>query len=84
MPAMSTPPIKQIVHISRYWDNPEIKVAVHREGITIEISLEDFCRAVAQEVGSPTFLFKNETLQQRIVDAISPVLEKVKEASNFI
>jgi hypothetical protein len=76
--------LKETLHISRHWDSPEIRVAVHREGIEIEMSLAAFCVALAQEIGSPKFMFKQETLQQKLMECADVVLSKVKEASAHV
>ena len=76
--------VKEILHISRHWDNLQIRVAIHKEGIEIETTLENFCIALAQEVGSPKFMFKQETLQQKMLDSIDTVLSKIKEASAHV
>ena len=76
--------LKEIVHISRHWDSPEIKVAMHREGIVVEISIEDFCKAIVADLSHPAWIFKRGTLEQKVLAAIQPVLSKVKEASVHI
>ena len=76
--------IKETLHISRYWHNPEIRVAVHREGIEIEMSFDSFCRALADEIGSPMFMLKHETLKEKLMEAAEAVLNKTKEASAFV
>jgi hypothetical protein len=76
--------LRETIHISRHWHNPEIRVAVHREGIEIEMSLEAFCVALATEIGSPKFMFKQETLRQKLMESAEVVLTKVKEASAFV
>jgi hypothetical protein len=76
--------VKETLHITRHWHSPEIRVAVHREGIEIEVSLEDFCLALAEEIGSPKFMFRQDTLKQRLMESALAVLEKVKEASAHV
>ena len=81
---MNADPVKQVVHISRYWNNPEIKVAVYLKGIAIEVSLEDFCKAVVAEVPNPAWTFTREKLQAKVILALETVIGKVKEASNHV
>lgn len=81
---MLTDPIKEVVHVSRHWDNPEIKVTLYREGISIEISVQDFCKAVVAEIPHPAMVFSREKLQANILGALEVVLNKVKESSNHI
>jgi hypothetical protein len=81
---MFTDPIKEVLHISRHWNNPEIQVTLYREGIAIEVSLEDFCKAVVAEIPNPAWVFSREKLQANVLAALSTVLNKVKESSNHI
>lgn len=76
--------VKETIHISRHWDSPAILVAVHREGIAIDIKIEDFCKAIVAELSHPAWIFKRGTLEQKVLDAITPVLNKVKEASAHV
>ena len=76
--------VKETLHVSRHWGNPEIRVAIHREGIEIEINFEDFCMALADEIGSPALIFKKEALCQKIMDSSQVVLSKLKEASAYV
>lgn len=60
------------VVVSRYWHHPEITVSLNEDGIAIEISLDDFCRALANEIGADP---------KAAVDAKNVVLSKIKGAS---
>jgi hypothetical protein len=82
--AMNTPPLKEIVHISRYWSNPQIKVAVHLEGIALEITLEDFCKAVVAEMPHPATVMTRAKLESNVLTALQVALGKVKDASNYV
>ena len=75
---------KEIVHISRHWSNPEIKVAIHKDGIAIDISLEDFCKAVVAEIPHPSLTMTREKLQANILTSLDTVLNKAKESSLYI
>jgi hypothetical protein len=68
--------------ISRYWHRPKIDVFLMREGIAIEFTVEDFIKAIAEEIGSPTLILKQKTIQDKLIDAAAQVLEKAKEASS--
>ncbi len=81
---MNTDPVKTLVHVSRHWDNPAINVRVYREGIEIEISLDDFCSAIVDEIGHPAFTFSREKLRASVLDAVDIVLDKVKQSSNYV
>lgn len=68
--------------IIRKWNNPQILISVSNEQISLEMSLDDFIRALTDEVaeplvesiaataGSPGFLFTNAQLQKRMVNAV--------------
>lgn len=58
--------------ISRHWGNPEIKITVDEEGIALAVSLDDFCRALAHELGVDP---------DAAVGAKDVVLRKIKEVS---
>lgn len=70
------------ITILRKWNNPEIKVSISSEDIAISINLEDFVRALADEVAEPTvkqiaedagnvaLLMTNAQLQKRMVSSI--------------
>ena len=75
---------KKTVHISRHWTNPAIQVTVCRDGIALEISLEDFCRAVVAELPHPAFTMTRAALEKNVVGAIEGTLNKVKEATAYV
>lgn len=75
--------IKETLHISRHWHSPEIRVALHKEGIAIELSVEDFCKAIVAELEHPAWIFKRGTLEEKVLAAITPVLNKIKQASLY-
>jgi hypothetical protein len=68
------------VVISRYWHKPEISILV-KDGISLEIGLEDYLKAVVAEMGNPTTLFTRAQLERRLLDAGRAANEKIKEAS---
>lgn len=76
------------VTILRKWNDPEIKLTVTSDAISISMNLHDFVRALADEVAEPTvrqitedagniaLLMTNSQLQKRMVDSIES--EKVQ------
>jgi hypothetical protein len=74
--------MKESIVQSRHWDNPEIKVRIDQKGIEVEISLEDFCKAVVAEIPHPAFTFTRKSLETDILGALEIVLNKTKEATN--
>jgi hypothetical protein len=75
---------KEIIHVSRHWDNPAITVAVHSDGIAIQITLEDLLRALAYEIDHPAFAMTRAGIEKRMLAAVGTVLNKVKESSAHI
>ena len=73
--------IKKTVVISRNWDNPKIEITITDAGISLEISLEDFCKAVVAEAKHPALTFTRQKLEDQIVGAIDLAVEKIKAAS---
>ena len=73
--------VKEVVHISRHWHSPQIQITLHSDGIALEMSLEDFCKALAAELPHPLTTFTRKSLQNQVSEAIIPVLEKIKQAS---
>lgn len=68
--------------ICRAWNNPQIRITVTNEEISLEVSLEDFLVAladeaaepivesVAQSAGNPAFWFTKEALTTNLVKAL--------------
>ena len=81
---MTSKIVKDIVHISRHWDNPTIHVVVRVDGISVDMSLESFCNALADEIGNPAFILRNAALRVKILDAMDTVIGKAKEATNHV
>lgn len=73
---------KNTVTIMRKWNNPKIEISVTHEAIGITMSLDDFIKAltdevaeptvrqVVQDAGNPTFLVTNAQLEKRMVTSI--------------
>jgi len=64
--------MKETVVVSKHWKNPDIKVSINDEGLTMQVSLDDFCRALAAELGVDP---------EAAVKSCATVIEKIKEAS---
>ena len=70
------------ITICRKWNNPEIRINVSDEDISIEISLADFLYALADEAaepiaesiaqvaGNPSFWFTKEALTNNLVKSL--------------
>jgi hypothetical protein len=70
---------KTTVLVGRKWHEPEISISVGTEGIGISLSLEDFLKALAQEVGNPSFVVTIKGLEKRLLSASEAVVAGMKE-----
>lgn len=75
---------KEMVVISKQWDNPLIHVRVTNKEISLGISLEDFIEAIKQEVGSVRWIVKDSTFNLKLDTAVKSILEKIKVESVVI
>lgn len=73
--------MKTVVTISRKWNNPQIKTTISKEGIELQISIEDFEVALLEEIGSVTFTLTKGQLKDKVNKAILNVLTGIKEES---
>ena len=73
--------MKTVVTISRYWTNPKITTSISREGITMQMDMDDFVAALKKEIGSVTMIFTQKGIESKIDTAVTSVLEKIKEES---
>ena len=85
-----------LVAISRYWNNPEIKIEVTRERINVMMTFEDFMLALHQELENPDIKLtwrerlsgickaKHEKVLERLLRASVRVIEKTKEATSQV
>lgn len=69
------------VTISKHWNNPKISTVVNFEGIEMAMELDDFCQALADEIGPITWVFRDATFRSKFETAKQKVLSKVKEES---
>ena len=69
------------VTISRYWMNPQITTALTEDGISLQIGFDDFIQALREEIGPVTWTFKADTWDKQFADAVTRVIERVKEES---
>ena len=70
------------ITICRKWNNPQITITVTSEDISLEMSLEDYLVALADEVaeplvqsivddvGNPTLWFTKEALSRNLIKAL--------------
>jgi len=73
--------MKTVITISRKWNNPKIEITVDVKSISLRMDMEDFKEALKSEVGSITWTFKKDTFDTMLDEAITRVIEGVKEES---
>ena len=73
--------MKTKITISRTWNNPQIRITVTSEEMSLEMDMEDFKVALKQEIGSVTWTFKKQTFEKAMDEAIRRVISGVKEES---
>lgn len=69
------------VTISRYWNRPEINITVNDELISLNMKMDDFIKALKEEIGSVTWTFRDKTFNEAMDNAVQSVIKKVKEES---
>jgi hypothetical protein len=69
------------VTISRYWNRPEINITVNDELISLNMKMDDFIKALKEEIGSVTWTFRDKTFNETMDNAVQSVIKKVKEES---
>lgn len=67
--------------ISRKWNNPQFKYVITDEDMSCEMNLDDFIRALKQEIGSVTWTFKKDTFEKNLDMAIQKIIRGAKEES---
>ena len=76
-----TPEARELVTITRYWHAPQIHLKVTDEKIGLDLPLEDFLKALKQEIGSVKLILRQATWDQQFDEAWRRTVEKVKEES---
>ena len=72
---------KSIITISRRWNNPQISTTISREGIQMVMSIDDFEKALLEEIGSVTLILTREQFRDKLAKAIANVIQGIKEES---
>ena len=73
--------MKSKLVISKHWHEPEIELKFDADGFEINLTLEDFCRALVAEAPHPWSTFTRNKLENDIISAVDTVLTKAKEVS---
>jgi hypothetical protein len=73
-----------VVTISRMWNNPSIKTTITTDGISLDISLDDYLEALVNEIGSVTFTINNAKFKDKVKEASNRVINGVKLESTKV
>ena len=71
---------KDVITISRHWNNPQIRTQLTFEGISLSCSLEDFLTALSQEMGWTATPTSASTLS-KLKTCAEVVCARIKEES---
>jgi hypothetical protein len=69
---------KSVLTISREWHNPQIKTTITNQAISLEMSIEDFEKALVAELGK---IHVTMSMDKKIKKAIQAVIDGVKQES---
>ncbi len=75
---------KRAIVISRKWKDLKIEAFMNDKEVGAQTDLEQFMKAVADQVGSPTFVMTRAQLLQRILDATEVVLKELKDGTRYV
>jgi hypothetical protein len=83
--------MKSLISISRKWHNPKIEMelwmfqeAPDNTFIRLNIELEDFIKAIQEEIGSVTWVFTKDGFKGKFDNAVKNVISGIKEESTKI
>jgi len=87
---------REKVVISRYWNNPAIKITVNQEKIEIFTDLNDFIQCIYQELDKTDIkltlkqrlfgkiVINKDDIQSKLYEAKNIIIEKIKEATTQV
>jgi len=68
----------EMVIISKRFHNPEIKYTVVHDALSLEISLDDYLKALISEIGSPLWMLTPASLEKKLLAASASVIQDMK------
>lgn len=71
--------MKEKVTVSRQWHHPEINIFVDTGCVGAGMSLQDFIKAMSDEVGNPTMLVTKTQLNIALNQAAERVIQEMKK-----
>jgi hypothetical protein len=72
---------KEMVLVSKKWNNPTIVVGVTEDGIKILMNLDEFLGAVILDMGSPALLLTKAQLKAALLASAANVREEMHNAT---
>lgn len=76
--------IKQMVVVSRKWNNPSIQMWVNDKEIGLAMTASEFLDSLVAEVGNPTLLVTKQMLRNALEQAANKVFDEMKSHSTKI
>ena len=73
--------MKTVITVSRYWNNPKITTTISKSGISLQMDMEDFVKALKTEIDSVTWVFTKDEFEKRVDAAVEKILRGIKEES---
>lgn len=70
--------MKDMITISRKWNNPKIFITANFEGINLAMSMEDFVAAIKMEMPSIALTLTQKSFEDKLDAAVNRVIEGVK------
>jgi hypothetical protein len=72
------------VVVGRKWHKPDIYTRLDKEGIDLQMELDDFVLALLDELGSPTMIMTRAQLKARVHQAVEKVVSGIKDVSREV
>jgi hypothetical protein len=75
---------KRAIVVSRKWKDLTIEAFMNNEEVGAKTALTPFMKAVADQMGSPTFVMTRAQLLQKLLDATEVVLKELKDGTRYV
>lgn len=75
---------KRAIVVSRKWKELQIEAFMSNEEVGAKTDLTQFMKAVADQMGSPTFVMTRAQLLQKLLDATEVVVKELKDGTRYV
>lgn len=75
---------KRAIVVSRKWKELQIEAFMSNEEVGAKTDLTQFMKAVADQMGSPTFVMTRAQLLQKLLDATELVVKELKDGTRYV